>query len=477
MNDGFRSPSSRLQILTLLDSFITHPSFIEISSSIISHPLLTSLLLSLEVDNSSTVCAVELACVIKLLPVAAIGSFQVLVDSLPRLLGILGRVMCWKSRNGRTQQMNKVAYSDLLDYNDDTLLVQAEKNEEQDILEIVENKQLKLTVREDLGWERLERTFDMSTSSLPVPRQYFSILYYLFPCNLVHFLRHPIKYLNDNNVETPFTVGWADALDDLEIRTAGSVSLTENIHCISTKGAYSQLLIRSFVMHSSVLAHDVQTELADSGRWSSSDVSQIIGESMMLDVSIVSRAPRGDTSPEQTSTTPKYATLSRVRDGYTTTVQTPTIRASDLGITIPRQRKVSLREIIATSVALKSGADINVSDNAPCWPSILFTPPPTSPLVRANSSPNLLEAGPSSLPSPNEVKLPAQISETIAGLQREVLLLRTELNFELWLKRENVRHISRLRKEDILTKGAEAEQQRLVSFLANEYLLPIIDTF
>lgn len=226
MNDCFRTPSSRLQILTLLDSFITQPSFVEISSSVISHPLLSSLLISLEVDNSSTVCAVELACLVKLLPVAAVKSFSVLKETLPCLLGILGRVLCWKSRNGRLQQVNKVAYSDLLDYNDDSLLAEAERKEEQDTLEIVENRQLKLKLRDDFQWERLERTFDMSTSSLPVPRQYFTILYYLFPCNLVHFMRHPIKYLTDNNLESPFTVGWEDALDDLEIRTAGSVSST-----------------------------------------------------------------------------------------------------------------------------------------------------------------------------------------------------------------------------------------------------------
>ena len=216
-------------------------------------------------------------------------------------------------------------------------------------------------------------------------------------------------------------------------------------------------------MHPSVLVHSVQTELADPDRWASSDVAQIVGESMMLDVSMTTQSSQGEGTPEQLSSTPRNGTLHRVRDGYITTVQTPTIRAHDLEAQMPRQRKVSLREIIATSIALKSGAEINVSDSAPSWPSILFTPPPSSPLARASSSPNLFEAGPSSnSPGNTEVKLPSQISETISGLQREVLLLRTELNFELWLKRESVRHISRLRKEDIVTKDVETEQQKLV---------------
>jgi hypothetical protein len=63
--------------------------------------------------------------------------------------------------------------------------------------------------------------------------------------------------------------------------------------------------------------------------------------------------------------------------------------------------------------------------------------------------------------------LPSNVIQAISGLQREVLLLRNELNFELWLSRENVRHIGRLYQDQVLSKNAEAERQGLVrpSFL------------
>ena len=55
---------------------------------------------------------------------------------------------------------------------------------------------------------------------------------------------------------------------------------------------------------------------------------------------------------------------------------------------------------------------------------------------------------------------------TVADLQREVLLLRNELNFELWIQRENVKHIGRLYQDRILMKSAEAERQGLVRALS-----------
>lgn len=54
----------------------------------------------------------------------------------------------------------------------------------------------------------------------------------------------------------------------------------------------------------------------------------------------------------------------------------------------------------------------------------------------------------------------------VAGLQREVLLLRNELNFELWIQRENVKHVGRLYQDRILMKSAEAERQGLVRALS-----------
>lgn len=62
----------------------------------------------------------------------------------------------------------------------------------------------------------------------------------------------------------------------------------------------------------------------------------------------------------------------------------------------------------------------------------------------------------------NETGIPALIS----SLQREVLLLRNELAYEVWLGRENGRHVGRLYQERVVGRNVEAERQGLVIVIA-----------
>lgn len=51
----------------------------------------------------------------------------------------------------------------------------------------------------------------------------------------------------------------------------------------------------------------------------------------------------------------------------------------------------------------------------------------------------------------------------IAALKREVLLLRNEMNFEMFLKQQHLQHIGRLHREHVMDTSVEAERQQLVS--------------
>jgi hypothetical protein len=53
----------------------------------------------------------------------------------------------------------------------------------------------------------------------------------------------------------------------------------------------------------------------------------------------------------------------------------------------------------------------------------------------------------------------------IAALKREVLLLRNEMNFEMFLKQQHLQHIGRLHREHVMDTSVEAERQQLVSHL------------
>jgi hypothetical protein len=112
---------------------------------------------------------------------------------------------------------------------------------------------------------------------------------------------------------------------------------------------------------------------------------------------------------------------------------------------------ISLPDMISTSVALKSNMDVQIVKPVLQWPQSLFPlPDPPS----GNTTPPPF--------SPDSSTTPSQVIQVISTLQREALLLRNELNFELWLSRENVQHIGRLYEDRILAKTAETERQGLV---------------
>ena len=115
-------------------------------------------------------------------------------------------------------------------------------------------------------------------------------------------------------------------------------------------------------------------------------------------------------------------------------------------VEIRNRPRVSLQDMVNTSIALKSHLDIDVVDPTPIWPYALFPSEPT-------------------FQTPGESDPESSVAQAIAGLQREVLILRNELNFESWLARENVKQIGRLFEQRIMSRNAEVERQNLVSAL------------
>lgn len=142
--------------------------------------------------------------------------------------------------------------------------------------------------------------------------------------------------------------------------------------------------------------------------------------------------------------------------------------------------QISLQEMISTSIALKSGLDIEVVDtpSEPGWATTLVElqsqSHTRSPSRKSAGSLSVRSPSPDPLRAPQgEESVPSHIALAIAGLQREILMLRSELNFELWMARENVKHIGRLYQDRVISRTAEVEQQRLVSLYAPSRLIVI----
>lgn len=182
----FSSTSARLQLLIFLNNYTSHPGFPPHSRVLANHPLLDSLVLSLELDRSSTACAVGLTLVSKVLPLLAVHAPRALISRLPQFISILARASSWHTS----------APQDVIE--DDTLILP--------------------DVNPDLHWQPLTFTFNLG-AFFPETDRYFSQLYYLFPWNLVKFARDPVEYVEQSGFECPYTAGWTAVLNKVAIRT------------------------------------------------------------------------------------------------------------------------------------------------------------------------------------------------------------------------------------------------------------------
>lgn len=115
------------------------------------------------------------------------------------------------------------------------------------------------------------------------------------------------------------------------------------------------------------------------------------------------------------------------------------------------QAPVMVSSIMKLHKALKSGAEVLVGDDV--WDS--------SGIKQQESIESLdrYQASAEDETMSSETKL------LLAGLKREVLLLKNELNFELFLKQQHLQHIGRLHREHVLDSSVEAERQQLVSLI------------
>lgn len=199
-----------------LNVYTSQRSFQAISSTLATHPLMSTLLRSLLLDNSSTLCTTGLTVVVKLLSIFAVHANVALKALLPQLYAVLVRMICWKER----------PLSDLRSTFPSSFSLDEVPAEVEISLDRELHNERALHMHPELEWERLELTFDGTASSAPSPRALFTILYYLFPRTTLRFLREPTVCLAERGFETPYTVSWEEALDGEQIRSLSEVRVT-----------------------------------------------------------------------------------------------------------------------------------------------------------------------------------------------------------------------------------------------------------
>ncbi|QRV76227.1 Tuberous sclerosis 1 protein [Ceratobasidium sp. AG-Ba] len=273
-------------------------------------------------------------------------------------------------------------------------------------------------VRDELDWKLLE-----STSESPVApnetRLYFTFMYGLYPCNTIAFLRNPVAFLRQHNHESMFTKGWDIILDEDEIKSC------------------SRPLLRGHVVHPSIIIDDSAAELANVTRWTDKDIATVAAECTLLDIQNVQRGATGHNIAYYVPPTPR---------GSNTNLLPSSVNAASLPL------PPSPAEHEANPASRRSSAD----DSRKSLQIMIDTHAALTTQIAAASEP-------AETPEPEGQNRPRYIvaEEALSILQRDVLILRNQLNFEVYLKELVQQHVGRLHRDTIVSRGEEAERQGL----------------
>ncbi|KAG8898751.1 hypothetical protein FRB99_007182 [Tulasnella sp. 403] len=329
INEAFQNPRSRLQLVVLLSQLARVP---ELSvTDFADSTLLKSLMLSLQVDSSTTVVSVGISVLIMMLPQIAHLAPTTLNSHLPTLLSILCRVICWRDKPSNS------ALSDPL------IPMQQEGTPSHPTVALAS----------DLNWSRLESSFDLAVSPPPDARLFFQFMYGLWPINTLTFLRRPVAYLENAGVKCPFSVGWDEIIDVDEVHSR---------------------------------CKDTASELSDFSRWTGDgvDIAGIVSDCISSDARNAAAALPSSSKSKQTSKSP-FPAFSKA-PASTAVVNTPkavmesieriqvdrkdrdaTITAPPMSTPVPKPpypetmagtsgNSPPIQELVATHVVLKSSA-------------------------------------------------------------------------------------------------------------------------
>lgn len=311
------------------------------------------------------------------------------------------------------------------------------------------------------GWEQVQSSMDYPDSSPPTLMHYYTFLYGLFPLNFMSFIRKPRKYLKSLNFP---------GARDFDLDQDLVHSRTEPYR-------------RVHLLHPNMFTTTVEDELSDN-RWLKSDPADVVTECMDLCVAVSSALH--DPGPPPTTKLPplpEVPTQFALDDDSTTandsneswrntqsTVYVPVGEAPDVLETV---------EILPKSKSLKS-VKSNQSVASPLLKGRDVMDSPTLPPAKESKKQDSLGA---LMVAPQQfvTQQPSLDSfvqsiagthspthndfhnQTIASLQREIMLLRNDLNFERYLKLQHLAHIGQLQRKHIKEATADAETQNLIN--------------
>lgn len=393
--------SSRLQALSLLNCFLRHqtPHVYRVTDT----PLLEHLMQCLLNDTSTTALSMALTSLIMLLPHIA----KSLAPLLPRMFLIYSRLLCWER------------FSPLSGEEDRNTVTDDRVANETD-----EEGHDPGNVGLEPNWSRLQPEDGMIEATTPELLNYFTYLYGLFPLNLMSYIRKSRRYLKDCDFPG------ADAFDlDSEVIRRRSEQF-RHVH----------------LLHPNFCNLTIEDELAET-KWSKMDAADVVGECQSLCVHRV----RGLASPGP----PPGGELPKIPP-------------------VPPLAAISKRSSGPDSPALESLRSASARYDSVSSP--LSRPPSAQPDVedprrpRSKSSGTTLRTSASTEDFLSAAEASSERAEkepppqnSLAWLQREVQMLKNDLNFERWHKAQYSQHIGQITRRNVKDATIEAETLNLIN--------------
>ncbi|GKT80002.1 tuberous sclerosis 1 [Colletotrichum tofieldiae] len=413
-------------------------------------PLFNNLLRCLQQDTSATVISMAITALIMILPHMPSS----LVPHLPNLFNIYARLLFWDS-------------------------------ERTGIIEATSDESEQKSLASPSGWETCPYSQETDDIEVPHLANYFTILYGLYPINFMDYIRKPQRYLRHANAANP---------DELEVQP------TEIRH-------KSERYRQSHLLHPNFYTLTIDSEKTDFGRWMTSEPAEVVAECMALRFSPETfaavdtghgQAAEGDNSllsdeSDRDGLGPALLSGSSLEPGVESwrSTQDPErdSRASSR-VHSTRQRQSSLSDQPSHRNSLEVPKADVVADSPTLPPQLIPSPSHTQlqdmlhsnkviksglhqslandsvPSLSLSHQESAAEKSSSHMPPPlPAMSAPTSVSDgqsQIAHLQRQVLLLHNDLNFERYLKQQHMAHIGELRRRQVREAASEAETQNLI---------------
>jgi hypothetical protein len=436
LDELFVQKQYRIQALNLLSAFVRlQPPHLHL---VLETPLIQHLEKCLLIDASSTV--IELALVVLIMFLPHICAALTTDHHLPKMFLIYSRVLCWDRLGGAEESKSNA------DADDDDEDSQEESDEEEG-----ESEQ---------AWEPVQQSMDYPDSSPPTLMHYFTFLYGLFPLNFMSFVRKPRKFLKSLNFP---------GARDFDLDQDLIQSRTEPYR-------------RVHLLHPNMFSTTAEDELHEN-RWSKSDPADVVTECMDLCVAVSSTLE--DPGPPPNAALPAIpvppipegpSQFSLLDDGTTVNDSDASWRNTQSTMFVSPNEDPDVPQTFYLPPGTKSTKSSKSVSSLLKSVDVMDSPtlPPANDTKKQNlgassTIPNFIAKQPSldgfaqsvsafTSPTNSEFR-----NQTMASLQREIMLLRNDLNFERYLKLQHLAHIGQLQRKHIKEATADAETQNLIN--------------